>query len=266
MVDLEPLRALLDRDDGRDRAFVDAMIRMSWSRTRDPAQHAALGELHVAVRAASHRSHAALRARIATGALRGAALKEHFDGIPELERDHFVEEALGIAYPPLEEPDPETELIAYAPSGYGEILHAFEVTRLGPGDRFLDLGSGTGKAVILAALLAGATSSGIECDGALHALAEAASRGLGLESARFTLGDARTVALEDADVVYMYLPFTGTALATVMSRLTEQRQRSPPGSRARARFLCAGALDLNRYPELVAAGPAKSWLQVYAWR
>jgi SAM-dependent methyltransferase len=266
MVELEPLRALLNRaaGDGRDRAFVDAMIRMGWSRTSDPGKRAELGELHAAVRAAAGRSHAALRNGIASGAVRGAALKKVFDEVPELERDHFVEEALGIAYPPLDEPELEPELIAYSPSGYGEIVHAFEATGLGPGDRFLDFGSGAGKAVLLAALLSGATSSGVERDGALHAVAEAAARDLALDGARFTHGDARTVPIEDADVVYMYLPFTGAVLAAVMARLMEQRRGACPGSRAR--FICAGAFDLCRYTELVVAGPPRSWLHVYAWR
>jgi protein-L-isoaspartate O-methyltransferase len=264
MVYLDTLRALLDGGGGCDRAFVDAMIRMAWSRSRDPGERAELSVVHGTLRATALRSHAALRARIAAGALRGRALKEYFEAVPVLERDHFVEEVLGIAYPPLEEREPEPELLAYAPSGYGEIVHAFEVTRLGPRDRFLDIGSGTGKAVMLAALLAGAMSSGVERDESLHELAQTASRDLGAEGARFTLGDARALAVEDADVVYMYLPFTGSALSSVMARLMEHARRSPP--RSRARFLCAGPLDLRQYANLIPAGPPESWLQVYAWR
>jgi protein-L-isoaspartate O-methyltransferase len=264
MVDLEALRALLERDDGRDRAFVDAMIRMGWSRTSDPEEQAELTNLHEAVRSASARGHAALRAEIATGTLRGAALRKHFDDIPVFERDHYVEEVLGIAYPPLDEPELGPELTPYAPSGYDEIVHALDVTRLGPGDRFLDIGSGTGKAVMLAALLTSATSSGVECNPSLTALAEKASDELGLEGARFDHGDARDAAIEDADVVFMYLPFTGNVLATVMARLMESGRRYPP--RARGRFLCAGSLDLRRYRDLASAGPAKSWLHIYAWR
>src|SRR5690349_18870443 len=153
MTDLDELRALVPRGDGRDRAFVDAMVRMEWSRTSDPGRRGELGELLAAVRAASLRSHAALRTRIAEGTLRGAALRACFEAAPLFDRDHFVEEVLGIAYPPLEEPALGPEQIPYAPSGYDEIVHAIAVTSLGPADRFLDLGSGTGKAVMLAALL-----------------------------------------------------------------------------------------------------------------
>jgi hypothetical protein len=266
MIDLDPLRALLaQKDDARDRAFVDALLRMEWSRTSEPALRGRLSELHETVRAASLRSHAALRAQIAAGELRGAALRARFDQLPMFERDHLVEEVLGIAYPPLEEPELGPELLGYAPSGYDEIVHAFGVTELGPDDRFLDLGSGTGKAVILATLLEGATSAGVECSRGLHELAESASRALRLDRVQLHHGDAQEVADTDADmdVVFMYLPFTGSVLATVMARLVQQGR----GARgARRRFLCAGPLDLRRYPQLVAAGPPRSWLHVYTWR
>src|SRR5690606_32783172 len=145
--------------------------------------------------------------RIAAGALRGAALRRRFDDVPARERDHFVEEVLGIAYPPLDEPVLPRELIAYQTGGYDEIVHALDVTRLGPGDRLVDVGSGAGKAVMLAALLGGATSRGIERDGALVELAEDARRELCVGEASFRHGDAREVPLDDVDVVFMYLPF-----------------------------------------------------------
>jgi protein-L-isoaspartate O-methyltransferase len=262
--DLRALHALVDRGGGSDRAFADAMIRMAWSRTSDPETRASLAALHGALQAASRRSHAALRAEIARRTLLGAALRRRFDDVPRFERDHFIEEVLGIAYPPLDEPVPAPELLAYAPSGYEEIVHAFDVTGLGPGDGFLDIGSGMGKAVMLAALLAGATSAGLECDGELHQLAEDASHALALGGARFHRGDARDALIEDADVVFMYLPFTGSVLTTVMARLMEDSRRRPP--RSRPRFLCAGPLDPIRYPDLVPVGASKSWLNVYAWR
>jgi protein-L-isoaspartate O-methyltransferase len=264
MADLATLRALLDRGDGSDRAFVDAMIRMGWSRTSDPAERADLEELHTAVKAAALRSHTELRAEIAKGSFRGAALRRHFDDVPLFERDHFVEEVLGIAYPPLQEPVLAPELLAHAPSGYDEIVHALDVTRLAPGDRFLDIGSGMGKAVMLAELLAGATSTGVECHGPLHAIAETAAHELALRGARYHHGDARDVVIEDPDVVFMYLPFTGSVLAAVMARLVENSRRR--ATQTRRRFLCAGPLDTNRYPDLVTAGPPRSWLHVYTWR
>lgn len=260
----QELRELIEHGDTRDRAFADAIVRMAWSRTQAQADRAELDVLHASVRAASLRQHAALRAQIARGELRGQPLRQRLEAVPPLERDHFVEEVLGIAYPPLDEPALGTDQMTYAPSGYDEIVHAFDTSELGPADRFLDLGAGLGKVVMLAALLTGAKSSGVERDGVLCELAEAARRDLGLGGVQLRRGDAREVDSAAADVVFMYLPFSGEVLATVMGRFLADARRS--AARTRRRFLCTGPLDPERYPELVAAGPPKSWLNVYAFR
>jgi len=261
--DLASLRALVERGDGSDRAFVDGTIRLAWARARGEAERASLLELHGAVQAAALAAHAALRAEISNGSLSRHALRRLFDDVPATRRDHFVEEVLGIAYPPLDEPEAVPELIAYTPSGYDEIVHALDSTELAPGERFLDIGSGLGKAVMLAALLAGASSVGVERDPALHERAEGAARLLGLREARFACVDAQEMAPSDADVVFMYLPFTGGTLSRVLQRLFEAG--SGP-LRARQRFLCAAVLEPGLYPALVPVGSPKLWLQVYAWR
>jgi protein-L-isoaspartate O-methyltransferase len=264
MVPLDHLVALLESGQGRDRAFADAMIRMSFARTTDPAVRKELHERHSELKNAALGAHEALRASIAQGALRGAALRRRFDEAPPAERDHFVEEVLGIAYPPLEERRLDAELVAYQPSGYDEIVRALDATKLDASGRFLDIGSGMGKAVMLAALLTGAASAGLELDGELHAIASAASDALRLTNVSLRRGDARDETLDEADVIFMYLPFTGEALAKAMTRLLASARgwlRRPAG-----RFLCAGALDLVRYPELEVAAPAGSWLHLYKWR
>jgi len=244
---------LIERGDGGDRAFVDAMLRLHWG--REGSDHHALTALRVALLAAAARVHEGLRLRIAGGELRGAALRALFDAQAVDARDHFVEEVLGIAYPPLDEAVPEPELVTYCPSGYDEIVHAFEVTRLAPGERFLDIGSGAGKSVLLATLLHGAVGFGIERDADVFELSRVAATELAADAC-FTHDDARTAPLVPADVVFMYVPFTGTTLASVMTRLLA----APP------RFLCASPLDLARYPSLEAVGEPRSWLQVYARR
>jgi protein-L-isoaspartate O-methyltransferase len=256
----QALRDLIENGEGRDRAFADAIVRMAWLRTSEPQQRAELGLLHAAIKAASLREHRKLRALIAQGELRGPALRELFDGVAPLERDHFVEEVLGIAYGPLDEPELGTDQMTYAPSGYDEIVHAFDASGLAAADRFLDLGAGLGKVVMLAALLTGAKSRGVERDGVLCELAETARRELGLGDVQLRRGDAREADSSEADVIFMYLPFTGEVLATVMGRLLSCTARA-----GRRRFLCTGPLDPVRYPQLVPAGPPKSWLNVYAF-
>ena len=231
---------------------------MAWARSDDAEERRELLAVLAELRAASRQSHASVRARIASGELARARLRGVFDAVPLLERDHFVEEVLGIAYPPLDEGAPGTDLMSYAPSGYDEIVYAFDQSKLELGERLLDLGAGLGKVVMLAELLTGAVSAGVEYDAQLCALGRAAGRELGLQRARLHAQDARALASVEADVVFMYLPFSGEVLASVMARLL--------ATPVRPRCLCTGALDLGRYPELSPVGPPQSWLNVYACR
>jgi len=262
---LAALAGLVEDGSARDRAFADAIIRMRWPRARASADREAaeLEQLHRRLRPAANRAHTQLRAAIASGACVGDELQHHFDAQPLLERDHVVEEVLGIAYPPLEQVELDRDLMAFTPSCYDEIRHAFDATGLGAGDRFLDIGSGTGKAVLLASLLRGATSTGIECDRGLHDVAGASARELRIASTDLIHGDARETPLGDADVLFMYVPFTGKVMTAVMDRIAAQQR--PPRSGGRRRFLCAAALDLERYKELTPVATPMSWLNVYAW-
>jgi predicted RNA methylase len=233
------LVALAERGNAADRAFVDGMIRMRQA----PAS------LRETLIASAARSHAGLRDRIGHG-FRGAELRQHFDAIGD---DHVIEEILGIAYPPLDEPAPVVERVPYLPSSYAEIMHAFDVTGLGVNDAFLDIGSGAGKTVLLASLLTGARSRGIECDAAVHAMAASAASTLNVD-ARFEHADALSADFGDASVVFMYIPFTGRSLEVVIDRVVSQHRR----------FLCASALDRARFPMLSAVSE-RSWMRVYAW-
>lgn len=259
MFDRRVLRAQAEEGGASDRAYVDALIRMGWSRTTDAEERRELADLHeVVVRAALRARHEVRRA-ISDADLRGEALRAHFDALPPLERDHGVEEVLGIAYPPLEEREMPREMIAYQPSGYDEIVHALDTTALGPEGRFVDVGSGMGKAVLLAALLSGAEAVGIERDPTLHDHARRAARDLSVERARFVNADASEAGLDDADVYFLYIPFTGAVLEGFLARLLEARGRGTP----RRRHLCAGAIDVERHPSLAIAGTPSSWMHVY---
>jgi protein-L-isoaspartate O-methyltransferase len=258
---LDALQELLASGEVSERAYVDGALRMYWARA-ESEQRGPITRLHEAVKLEARRAHASLRAEIAVGRARGAALEQRFMAVPPREREHYVEEVLGLAYPPLDEPALERELIGYQPSGFDELSFAFEAVQLSAGQRFLDLGSGLGKAVLLADLLRGARAHGIEQDARLCAGAERAAADLGCR-ATFLHADIRQVELDEADVVFMYLPFTGQVLRGVLERLLR-----PAGAAARKppRFLCSAALDESAYPELQPVGPARSWLHVYAWR
>lgn len=257
--DLSALRALLDTGAASDRAFVDANIRLAFARGEDARTRAELERLQADVQAAALAAHAGLRARIAAHDVEPHALRQSFDALPAAERDHFVEEVLGIAYPPLEEAKYLPSQIGYMPSGYDELTRVFDVTGLGPGDAFLDIGSGLGKAVLLARLLTGASSRGLELDGTLALRARTACKALGLGDVSCEHGDAEQLSFRGEDVVYLYLPFTGAALHGALRRVLKRDGVAPA-----PRYLCTAALEPSRYPELRLCAEPKSWLCIYA--
>ena len=93
--------------------------------------------------------------------------------------------------------------------------------------RFMDIGSGLARNPILVHLLSGCLAYGIEIDPLLHARVVAALETLGLEQVTLLSGDARAADFSLAEVFFLYTPFTGPVLHSVLSRL-ERRARSGP--------------------------------------
>lgn len=253
--ELAELAELVHSSSYADRAFADARLRMAFARVA-PATRRALLALHAQLEARAGEAHAELRAAIAGRALRGSELRRCFDAVPLLERDHFVEEVLGVAYPPLNERALGQDSMSYAASGYVETLHAFDVMQLGEADSLLDIGAGMGKVLLLAGLLCGARGIGIEHDAELCERSRRAAGQLAL-STDFRLGDAKIAAFPAVSAVFLYLPFTGPVLRDVMARLW------PAGSASEPRWLCSGPLEPSAGLPLVAVDEPSSWLQVY---
>ncbi|WP_394822651.1 hypothetical protein [Pendulispora albinea] len=150
------------------------------------------------------------------------------------------------------------ELVPYAPSGVGEILHALDAVKPAAGDTFVDLGAGLGKVVLLTALLTDARACGVELDPALVAHARASASSLCLAEPRVQLveADAREADLEAGTIFYMYVPFTGSVLDMVMTRLAHLAERRPL-------VICAHALDTQRFSWLKNRNEPRFWLDVY---
>jgi SAM-dependent methyltransferase len=116
----------------------------------------------------------------------------------------------------------------FYPSLLEDYLPAFEA-EVRPGGRFLDLGSGDGRVVFLAAVL-GADATGIEYDGAIHDIALAARRRLRriVPAGRATLkqGDFFEEEVSRYDVIFYF--GDGTYLEDRM--LAKLRREMRPGA------------------------------------
>ncbi len=121
---------------------------------------------------------------------------------------------------PLRRPDPE--MVFYQPTPARHILRLISASGLSERDTLVDLGSGLGHVPLLASMLTGASSQGIEVEAAYVASAAECARNLQLSRVEFLCGDARTADLTGGTVFYLYSPFTGSILADVLRRLRNE--------------------------------------------
>lgn len=189
-----------------------------------------------------HRARAA-RVGIKSGALRGDGLKELLLSVPFIDRDAWVDELLGIDEIPSDMPGLPAESVPYLPCGVEEVLAVLQGT-IRPDDVLVDLGSGLGRVVILAHLLAGIRTHGIELQEHLVQGARARCRDLGLDGVTFTHADASTCEL-DGSIFFLYAPFTGEMLQRAILSLKEIARR-------RAIVVCAVGLEFHDVPWLAA--------------
>lgn len=86
---------------------------------------------------------------------------------------------------------------------------------------FYDIGGGVGELAILIHLLTGMTAKAIEIEPAFCAYGSRLIAGLNLRSVEVINCDAREAGLSDGTVFFMYTPFRGGILTTVIGRLRE---------------------------------------------
>ncbi|MGH7439539.1 MAG: methyltransferase domain-containing protein, partial [Polyangiaceae bacterium] len=126
--------------------------------------------------------------------------------VPLADRDEAMEERLGIRDTSTW-PEPGEHLVAYQPSGVAAIVRMLVEVPVTADDVVVDLGSGMGKAAILASLFTGATARGIELQPELVQRAREAAARAGATRVTFEQGDAREAAVDDGTVFFLYLPF-----------------------------------------------------------
>lgn len=144
--------------------------------------------------------------------------------------DHLDDLIAGVFQfePPSDEPralDPAS--VFYQPTPARHIFHLITAAAITKADTFIDLGSGLGHVPLLASISTGATSIGIELDPAWNASAGKCANALNLRSVSFLTQDAREADLVSGTVFYLYTPFTGATLASVLDSLRIQASLRP---------------------------------------
>jgi SAM-dependent methyltransferase len=168
-------------------------------------------------RSAAARLHADLSQGRVTPATFGAALAE----IAPRDRDPWLDLLWNIEELPQDEPDLPQGCVPYLPCPVASVLEALEQANVIREDVFVDVGSGLGRAVLLAHLASGASCIGLEIQATLVRAARERADRLGLMQLQFLQGDAADLvrAITVGTVFFLYCPFGGNRLQRFLDGL-----------------------------------------------
>lgn len=150
----------------------------------------------------------------------GIDAAENYDHLDALIGDvlAFDEPSDGIA--PL-----EPGMVYYQPTPVRHIFDLVERGGITGADVFVDLGSGLGHVPMLVAILTGARCIGVERERVYAELARRSAASLRLDHVSFVAQDVRDADLSHGTTFYLYTPFTGAILRTVLDALHRESKR-----------------------------------------
>lgn len=144
---------------------------------------------------------------------------------PGLGYDHLDEMISGVLQaraPEIESLPQLPEMVFYQPTPARHILQLIRLSALTASDTLIDLGSGLGHVPILASILTGAHCVGVEAEEAYVASARECVGSLHLNRVTFVHQNATEANLAGGTVFYLYTPFTGGTLKTVLQKLQKE--------------------------------------------
>jgi hypothetical protein len=116
------------------------------------------------------------------------------------------------------------EMVAYQPTPARHIFALIGRTALTEHDVLIDLGSGLGHVPLLVSICTGARCIGIELEAAYVDCARRSAQALQLNDVTFIQQDAQAADLSSGTVFYLYTPFRGSILRTVLDSLRREAQ------------------------------------------
>lgn len=169
-----------------------------------------------------HESHRRSAERARTEIERGVRppwFRDALTAVPAVERDAWVDRALGLGELPSDGPDLPSGCVPYLPCPVDSLLRAVDHAPVRASDVFVDVGSGVGRAPVLVHLLTGARAVGLEIQP--HFVVAARELAARLSRVSFVEGDAVELAehLSVGSVFFLYCPFGGERVKTLLSAL-----------------------------------------------
>jgi len=116
----------------------------------------------------------------------------------------------------------DVEMIHYESTPVSAVLELVDRVPLTRCDRFVDIGSGLGQVVLLVHLLTGVEAAGLEVVPAYVERARDEAERLGVDGVTFSEGDARSADLCGGTVYFLFSPFRGQMLKTVLNRVRQE--------------------------------------------
>ncbi len=136
--------------------------------------------------------------------------------------DLFVNNLFTFETIPTQTKDLEPDMVYYQKTPARIVFELVEKIHFPSNAVFVDLGAGLGQVAILVNLLAGITTIGIEFEPSLCAYATRCAVALQLSNVTFVNEDVRESELSTGTVFFMFTPFKGEIMRTVLKRLREQ--------------------------------------------
>ncbi|GAA3982704.1 hypothetical protein [Mucilaginibacter dorajii] len=121
--------------------------------------------------------------------------------------------------------EPKPEMVFYQQTPAKIIFELANLVKAKPDDVFYDLGSGLGQVPILINLISGVVCKGIEYEPAYCNYAQGCALNLNLLNIEFINADARKADYSKGTVFFMYTPFAGSIMQTVLTMLQNEANK-----------------------------------------
>lgn len=221
--------------------FLHDVLRME--RRRTPAVqtlHQEATHLQERLTAINTRLFQQARTAVQSGVLTGAAFRHYLNGFTDYTPTHgdhvymsydgldvLVDGLFELKTAPAATLTTTVEMVHCEETPARVLLDLVDHTPLTSADVFYDLGSGLGQVVLLVHLLTGVRAKGVEIEPAFCTFAQQQAQSLGLTEVAFLNSDARTADYSDGTLFFMFTPFRGQLLQSVLDRLQQEAQQRP---------------------------------------
>lgn len=181
--------------------------------------------VQLALQSAAVRLRSDLRSGQVTPATFSAALAE----IGPQDRDRWLDLLWDVDEIPRDEPDLPCGCVPYLPCPVASVLDAVDQAEVTCNDVFVDVGSGLGRAALLAYLKTGASCVGLEIQPTLARTAQERADRARLSRMRFLQCDATESVrfITTGTVFFLYCPFGGSHLRRFLDGLEDVARARP---------------------------------------